>query len=115
MKAMMRKSYLLAGLGAAVAMLLIIPASAADETYQQAEHVVVPGNPLLSFGISWVDTDINEYFLADRSNQSIDVVPLQVNPPVFQIKPTGINAFAGSVVCGGVPNVCAGPKWGAHP
>jgi len=109
----MRKSYLLGGLAAAVAASLAIPASAItpDETFIGLGYVVVPGNPLVSFGISWVDASINEYFLADRSNASIDAVPMQVNPPVFQIKPTGTKAFAGDVLCpDGTANVCAGPN-----
>jgi hypothetical protein len=41
--------------------------------------VQIPGNPLLSFDISWVDQDRAEYYLADRSNSGIDVVDTQSN------------------------------------
>src|SRR5215471_4332657 len=34
----------------------------------------ISGNPLISFDISWFDGGLNRYFLADRSNQSIDVI-----------------------------------------
>ena len=34
----------------------------------------IPGNPLRSFDISWVNPDRGEYYLADRSNSGIDVI-----------------------------------------
>src|SRR4029077_2407536 len=36
--------------------------------------VQIPGNPLRSFDISWVNPDRAEYYLADRSNAGIDVI-----------------------------------------
>ncbi|HEV3017783.1 MAG TPA: hypothetical protein VGY49_02070, partial [Burkholderiaceae bacterium] len=36
--------------------------------------VQIPGNPLLSFDISWADDDRSEYYLSDRSNSGIDVI-----------------------------------------
>jgi hypothetical protein len=36
--------------------------------------VQIPGNPLLSFDISWVNADRAEYYLSDRSNAGIDVI-----------------------------------------
>jgi hypothetical protein len=59
------------------AALLSIPTlAAADETFtQQATVYLPPGSqPLTSFDISWVDASLHRYFLADRSNKSIDVV-----------------------------------------
>jgi hypothetical protein len=35
---------------------------------------VIPGNPLRSFDISWVDPNRDEYYLGDRSNSGIDVI-----------------------------------------
>ncbi|MGB8104187.1 MAG: hypothetical protein WCF47_07905, partial [Pseudolabrys sp.] len=32
---------------------------------------IIPGNPLRSFDISWVNPDRAEYYLADRSNAGI--------------------------------------------
>ena len=37
----------------------------------------IPGNPLRSFDISWVNPDRAEYYLADRSNSGIDVIDTQ--------------------------------------
>src|SRR5437870_12919837 len=39
--------------------------------------VQIPGNPLRSFDISWVNPDRAEYYLADRSNSGIDVINTQ--------------------------------------
>src|SRR6202023_1767209 len=36
--------------------------------------VQIPGNPLRSFDISWVNPDRAEYYLGDRSNAGIDIV-----------------------------------------
>jgi hypothetical protein len=95
--------------------LLAIPslASAQDETFTAFGHSVIPGNALVSFDISWVDTGLPDYFLADRNNKSIDIIPIMANPPVFQLIPTGANAFAGTATCsfaGSGPNDCVGPN-----
>src|SRR5215475_15743177 len=39
--------------------------------------VQIPGNPLQSYDISWVNPDRAEYYLADRSNAGIDVINTQ--------------------------------------
>jgi hypothetical protein len=64
----------------------------------------IPGMSLTSFDISWVDSmsqksdgnqnpvGFNNYYLADRSNASVDVIPIEPNPPVFKV--TG--GFAGN-------------------
>jgi len=36
--------------------------------------VLIPGTPLQSFDISWVNPDVSEYYLADRSNAGIDII-----------------------------------------
>src|SRR5437016_1492337 len=36
--------------------------------------VQIPGNPLRSYDISWVDPHRAEYYLADRSNAGIDII-----------------------------------------
>jgi hypothetical protein len=41
--------------------------------------VQIPGNPLRSFDISWVDPFSAEYFLADRSNKGIDIIDTKKN------------------------------------
>ena len=39
--------------------------------------VQIPGNPLRSFDISWVNPDRAEYYFADRSNAGIDIIDTQ--------------------------------------
>src|SRR5579863_2860484 len=36
--------------------------------------IAIPGNPLQSFDISWVNPDRAEYYLADRANSGVDVI-----------------------------------------
>src|SRR5215469_9593759 len=36
--------------------------------------IFIPGHPLRSFDISWVNPDRGEYYLGDRSNAGIDVI-----------------------------------------
>jgi len=36
--------------------------------------IPIPGNPLQSFDISWVNPDRAEYYLADRANKGIDII-----------------------------------------
>jgi hypothetical protein len=47
--------------------------------------IPIPGNPVKSFDISWVDPLVGRYYLADRSNASIDVVDVASNKVVGQI------------------------------
>jgi hypothetical protein len=39
--------------------------------------IIIPGNPLTSFDISFVNPDRKEYYLADRSNKGIDIISTQ--------------------------------------
>src|SRR3984893_7277452 len=39
----------------------------------------IPGNPIRSFDISWVDARRAEYYLADRSNKGIDIIDTENN------------------------------------
>ena len=39
--------------------------------------VQIPGNPIRSFDISWVNPDRAEYYLGDRSNSGIDIIDTQ--------------------------------------
>ncbi len=41
-------------------------------TYSQIDLIPVPGAPLNSFDISWVDPTSETYYLADRSNKAVD-------------------------------------------
>jgi hypothetical protein len=41
--------------------------------------VAIPGNPLVSFDISWVNPDRGEFYLGDRSNSGIDIIDTRHN------------------------------------
>ncbi len=41
--------------------------------------VAIPGSPLRSFDISWVDAHRGLYFLADRSNKGVDIISTATN------------------------------------
>jgi hypothetical protein len=110
----MRKS-LLAGL--AVAALLATPSLAQSdepvpngETWVSYGFLPVPGKALTSFDISWVDTGLNVYALADRSNASIDTFNISTTSKIFQIIPAAPNNFAGNVPTCTIANACNGPN-----
>ena len=68
--------------------------------------VQIPGNPLRSFDISWVNPHRAEYYLADRSNKGIDVLDTQT----LTFKRT-IGGFVGVKLnaAGNVNNNISGP------
>ena len=50
-----------------------------------------------SFDISWVDPVLNKYYLADRSNKTIDILDLSTLPPTLtQVVNTGFAGFTGN-------------------
>lgn len=57
--------------------------------------VPISGAKMNSFDISWVDADTQLYYLADRSNASVQVVDARRDKFVRAITPTGKLAFAG--------------------
>src|SRR5882762_3729301 len=59
--------------------------------------ITIPGNPLTSFDISWVNPNRAEYYLADRSNKGIDIIDTEH----LKFKRT-IGGFVGIVVNNGV-------------
>src|SRR3989441_3550793 len=68
--------------------------------------VQIPGNPLRSFDISFVNPDRAEYYLADRSNAGIDIIDTHHN--TFKRR---LGGFVGVVLnsSGGVNNNLSGP------
>jgi hypothetical protein len=108
------------GLRAAVAAATLLAApslAAADETFGSLGFITIPGAPLTSFDISWVDQlenagapGLNTYFLADRSNASIDLFHIQVNPVPSKLIVPAPNQFAGNVPTCPIANACNGPN-----
>jgi hypothetical protein len=41
--------------------------------------IAIPGNPIRSFDISWVNPDRAEYYLADRSNAGVEIIDTRHN------------------------------------
>jgi hypothetical protein len=68
--------------------------------------IFIPGNPLRSFDISWVNPDRGEYYLGDRSNSGIDIIDTHS----LKWKRT-IGGFVGIVLngAGAVDNNHSGP------
>ena len=55
------------------------PGAPTDTQTKCLTAVSIPGNPLRSFDISWVNPDRAEYYLADRSNAGIDIIDTRHN------------------------------------
>jgi hypothetical protein len=55
------------------------PGAPTDTQTKCLKAVPIPGNPLRSFDISWVNPDRAEYYLADRSNSGIDIIDTRNN------------------------------------
>lgn len=68
---------LLGGSGAALAAPCQGPGAPSTTETKCFTTVAIPGNPLVSFDISWVNPDRAEYYLADRSNAGIDIIDTQ--------------------------------------
>ncbi len=57
----------------------------ADDPVKLVSTINIPGHPLKSFDISWVDPHSQTYFLADRSNAGVDIVDARTNVFVGRI------------------------------
>jgi DNA-binding beta-propeller fold protein YncE len=82
---------------ALVAMVLNGPVAGAQTVNNptvRLAKIAIPGKPLRSFDIGWVDPATARYYLADRSNSSVDVVDTTENTVVKQI--TGFKGFTGN-------------------
>lgn len=74
-----------------------------EETFVLQSTVTIPGQPLTSFDIGWVDPALHKYFLADRSNAGIDIIDTRSKdvtqiipqPPVVFVGNTGTSVTSG--------------------
>lgn len=68
--------------------------------------IAIPGNPIRSFDISWVNPERGEYYLGDRSNSGVDIIDTRNN--TFK---TTIGGFVGIKLgpTGAVDNNHSGP------
>jgi hypothetical protein len=75
----------------ALAALMLTSASAssapptAPATVVRIDKISVPGKPLKAWDISWVDVPSAKYYLADRTNASIDIIDVTNNNVITQI------------------------------
>src|SRR5262249_59773165 len=96
----------------AIAMLAVagpaLAQPANDEVFKVTFAIKAGANPLVSFDISWFDRKLKKYFLADRSNNQIDIV----DPSNNSITNIAHGLFAGAVPCTfpAGANDCAGPN-----
>src|SRR5260370_42435287 len=65
-------------IGAAAILIMAAPALTAeapkkDEVFKAPTAIAMPGKPLTSFYIGFVDPVLKKYFLADRDNKAIDI------------------------------------------
>ena len=96
--------------------MLAIPsaASMAQGVFAPTAQVTVPGLPMASWDISFVDPTLGQFFLGDRTHNAVDVLNTS-SPPTFAMF-IGRGLFQGSVpaaTCtarGGGPNDCSGPN-----
>ena len=69
----------------------------ADEVFVLKNTVAIPGTPLVSFDISWVDPSLDAYFLADRTHTAIDVINTKSKTVIDQFNPApGFRGFTGN-------------------
>jgi hypothetical protein len=113
---MPRTTKLLTLLTAAVAPCAIAAGSAlaADEVFAPTAQVTVPGVPMGSWDISFVDSTLGQFFLGDRTHKAVDVVNTS-KPPSFahfigQGVFVGVVPAATCTARGGGGNDCSGPN-----
>ena len=98
---LLSRTFKFASSAGAIAALLALPSLASaqegranDEVFKLNRAVAIPGSALVSFDISWFDADpsLNNYYLADRSNKSVDVIPSGSSTVTHQFTPGFVGA-----------------------
>jgi hypothetical protein len=69
--------------------------------------IAIPGNPLQSFDISWVDPKTSRYYLSDRANASIDVI--DTSSLTFVRKLSGFQGIVFNAAHTAIDNSHSGP------
>src|SRR5260370_30525822 len=57
----------------------------AADGYKLTRKIEIPGTKLASFDIGFVDPEAGRYYLADRSDASVDVIDTKTNTFLFKI------------------------------
>jgi DNA-binding beta-propeller fold protein YncE len=63
-------------------------------TYHPIALITIPGSPLTSFDISFVERSSQTYYLADRSNKAIDII--DASSDTFETRVDGFVGFTGN-------------------
>jgi len=84
---------------------LMCPALARAADYRLVQMIVVPGVPLASYDISFVDPDTQRYYFADRSNARVDIFDAKRNLWLGGVG--GFRGFTGSNDTSGPDGVTA--------
>jgi hypothetical protein len=90
-----------------------MPASAADEVFAPTAQVAIPGVPMGSWDISFVDPTLGQFFLGDRTHNAVDVVDTGTNTFAHFIGQGVFKGVVPAATCtalGGGPNDCSGPN-----
>ena len=66
--------------------------------------IPIPGNPITSADISWVDPGTERYYFADRSNLGVDIIDAETNFFVGRV-----SGMAGALPSGGGTTTTNGP------
>ena len=70
-----------------------VPGRAGTAELKKVAEIAIPGEPLVSFDISFIDQKTQRYYFADRSNKSIDIFDANANTFIGRV--TG---FVGAVL-----------------
>ena len=97
----------LATSGAALAQSCTGPGAPSDTETKCLTAVQIPGNPLRSFDISWVNATLSQYYFGDRSNAGIEVINSVNN--TFTLRLGGFVGIVLNPVTGAVNNAASGP------
>ena len=73
--------------------------------------ITVPGNPIVSADIAWVDPGTERYYFADRSNFGVDIIDAEENDPLSFSYVGRVTGMAGTLGSGGgtALSMVAGP------
>lgn len=84
------------GMVPALAQTAASPAAAPTGGYERLTTIMLPGKPLLTYDLSFVDPALRLYYLADRTNAGIDVIDTASNRFVMRVVgDSRVGTFAG--------------------
>jgi DNA-binding beta-propeller fold protein YncE len=86
----------------------------AEQSYAQVATIALPNVPpakgAFSFDISWVDPGTHRYFLADRTNNGIDVIDTLTNTYLFTLAAGHFRGWTGHAATSGPDGIVVLPR-----